>query len=113
MLRRTPKDRQRHAVRLWDSCQRDVAETQHGVHVAREIAQAVVTAFDHHLPTALVAGHRRAIVEHLVGRGSNKEIALRADRFDFQGAQLLDVARRELVALAGMKILLWPEMPVQ
>src|SRR5690349_19244825 len=113
MLRRIPNARQRHAGVLWESCRGDTAELQSGVRVTGEITQAVVTPVNHDLAAAAVAGYRRAIIENFVCRGGNKEIALRSNRFSFQCAQFVDVLPGKLVALAGMVILLWAELPLQ
>ena len=75
--------------------------------------QAVIPATNDDVLRARVARHRSAIVEHLVARLDDKEVALRRDVRYVERFPLAKVRFGELIRLAGMKVLLRAEVGAQ
>src|SRR5262247_1782775 len=76
-------------------------------------AQRMVAAFDHDLPRTRVLPHRLAVVEHLVARLDEQQIALRVNGWHIEPAPLLEVRVRQLVFLAGIKVALDTEIALE
>src|SRR5882672_12495013 len=89
------------------------AELQDARQMLRKAHQAVVTARDHDLFCSGVALDRTAVVEHLVGGVDEEEIARWRDARNVELLPCPQIILGELVALAGMQVLLRPEIAAQ
>src|SRR5215831_14952183 len=76
-------------------------------------AQRMVAAFDHDLPRAGVLPDRLAVVEHLVARLDEQQIALRVNRRCIERLPLFEVLARKLVLLAGVEVALEAEIALE
>src|SRR5688572_26031375 len=83
-----------------------VAESEHSVDMVGKAAEAGVVACEQDGTAAGVAMRRTPVVEHFVPRGRDQQVAGGGDGGDLEGAQLLEVARGEFVALSAVKVLL-------
>src|SRR5688572_24872633 len=95
------------------SYRRCTRELQYARQVLREALQAVIAALDHDLLGARVARHRLAVIEHLVAGLDQQQITSRRDARHEELLPLREVGLGEFVGLAGMKVLLRPEVGAQ
>src|SRR5688572_21554309 len=79
----------------------------------RKALQAMVPAGNDELLGAGVTLHRLAIVEHLIARLDDQQVALRRDAGQVELFPLAQVRLRELVRLAGVKVGLGAEVGAQ
>src|SRR5688572_9242763 len=95
------------------SYRRCTRELQYARQVLRKTLQAVIAALDHDLLGPRVAGHRLPVIEHLVARLDQQQITAWRDARHVELLPLREVGLGELVGLAGMKVLLRPEVGAQ
>ena len=76
----------------------------------RKAAQAVIAARDHTLCSAGVAFYGAAVIQHLVARFYEEQITLRRNPRHVELAPLSEMGTRELIGLAGVEVLLRPEV---